>query len=229
MTDRQLEQLCEDVYCSVFHKKKVRLTAEFYPSKSMRHTIHFQRGTIQIKISQAMQNAPEIILETLCTILFLKLFKLKVDRRLYKAYREYLETNAHLLPQTQHRPPNPRYTPQGAYFNLNEFFDRINRTYFNDQLPRPVLGWSLRKAYRRLGFYNKEKNLLVISRIFDSAKTPPEVIEYLMYHEMLHIAIPTVHNNGRRTVHGRSFRERERQFPKYEFVQKWLSKNLTKL
>lgn len=105
----------------------------------------------------------------------------------------------------------------------------MNQAYFGGELARPILGWSLRKAYRRLGFYNKEKNLLVISRIFDSKKVPRKVVEYLMYHEMLHIAIPTVHNNGRRTIHGRSFREKERQFPQYEFVQKWLSKNLRKL
>ncbi len=229
MTDHDLQQLCEEVYGTAFKKKKVRLNAQFYPSRSLRHTIYLQRGIIQIRIAQSLQEAPEIILKTLCTILLLKLFKLKVDRRLYQAYRSYLHNNAHLLPKKQHRPPSPRYTAKGAFFDLDEIFDRINRTYFQDQLRRPVLGWSLRKAYRRLGFYNKEKNLLVISRIFDSRKTPPEVIEYLMYHEMLHIAIPTVYNNGHRTIHGRLFREKERQFPQYEFVQKWLNKNLQKL
>ncbi len=229
MTDRELEQLCTDVYCSVFNKRKARLEACFYPSKAIRHTIHLKRGVIRIKIADALQDAPEIILKTLCTILLLKLFKIKVDRRLYKAYREYLHANSHLFPESKHRPPNPRYTARGVYFDLEEIFDRLNRMYFQAQLERPVLGWSLRKAYRRLGFYNKEKNLLVISRIFDSAKTPLYVVEYLMYHEMLHIAIPTVHANGRRKIHSRHFRLKERQFPDYDRVQKWLDKNLKKL
>ncbi|HHE55002.1 MAG TPA: M48 family peptidase [Caldithrix abyssi] len=102
-------------------------------------------------------------------------------------------------------------------------------TYFANQLKKPILGWSLRKSYRRLGFYSKEKNLLVISRILDSKKVPPEVVKFLLYHEMLHMAIPVQKVNGRRQIHPPVFKQREKQFPNYQSIQKWLKKNLVKL
>ena len=229
MTDTELQQLSHEIVHEISGKRNMPIQAVFYPSRSLNHRIKMERGKIHIHIAEAMRSAPHAIIRALLIILVLKLYRRKVDRRLYRIYREYLESNAHQLPQPQKRPPNARYTPVGTYFNLNDIFDRMNRTYFNGQLPRPILGWSLRKAYRRLGFFNKEKNLLVISRIFDSPKTPPYVLEYLMYHEMLHIAIPVVHRQGRRTVHGKTFRQREREFPHYQRVQAWLNKNLPKL
>ena len=229
MTDQSLEQLCKDVYSTIFSKKKIKLEARFYPSRSLRHTIYFQHGVIKIKIAESLSKAPERILKTLCTILLLKLFKIKVDRGLYKIYRNYLDGSDMLVHSVRKRPPNPRYSPLGKYFNLRELFDQINQQFFNGQLNPPVLGWSLHKAYRRLGFYNQEKNLLVISQIFDTKHVPQNVVEYLLYHEMLHIAIPTVHNNGRRKIHSTAFRQKERKFPDYDRVQKWLTKNLPKL
>lgn len=229
MTELRLEQLCRDVYHTVFGKKINKINARFYSSRSLRHSIHVKRGIIQVKIADSMRDAPEPILKALCTILLLKLFKIKVDRRLYKIYREYLDENPSLLKTIQKRPPSQRYTPKGHYFNLTEIFNEINRQYFEGRLQLPVLGWSLRKAYRRLGFYNQEKNLLVISRIFDSKKVPRNVIEYLMYHEMLHIAIPIKKVNSRRQVHSSEFKRLEKSFPQYEEIQKWLNKNLGKL
>ncbi len=229
MTEEQLQQLCREVHQALFEKKIPKIKVEFSSSRSLRHTIHAKWGTVYVKISGLLCEAPPSVLKALCAILFLKLYRFKVDRKLYKIYTGYLEAHPEFKNSIQRRAPSARYTAVGQYFDLNEIFDSVNQAYFGGELARPILGWSLRKAYRRLGFYNKEKNLLVISRIFDSKKVPRKVVEYLMYHEMLHIAIPTVHNNGRRTIHGRSFREKERQFPQYEFVQKWLTKNLRKL
>ncbi len=229
MNNTQLETLYRDILQEFFPRKSYDLRAFFYTGRSLRHTIELKRNVITVRIAQALQQAPEHILRVLGLILLLKIFRLKADRNLNRVYREYVKE--HILPHNgvKHRPPSARYTPLGRYFNLDELFDRLNHIYFDNSLNKPLIGWSLNPSYRRLGFYVQEKNLLVISRIFDSRKVPAEVVEYMLYHEMLHIDIPAMEKNGRRRIHPPEFRKKEKTFPNYLNIQRWLENNLRKL
>jgi predicted metal-dependent hydrolase len=93
----------------------------------------------------------------------------------------------------------------------------------------PTLGWSRKKSYWRLGFYDQDRNLLVISRVFDQRGIPEEIVRYLVYHEMLHIHFPSERKNGRRIIHSPEFRRIEKIFPAYQDIQNWLKSNLRKL
>jgi len=186
-------------------------------------------GIIQIKIAESFRSVPQDILEILGLILISKLFRYQINRKLRAAYREYV--NHHILPQHREyeRKPSRRYNANGQYYNLEEIFDGLNKRYFNIQLNKPLLGWSLNKSYSRLGFYSPLKKLLVISRIFDAKKVPLQVVEYLVYHEMLHIYIPPITVNGRRRLHTPEFRRLEKSFPNYEKMQKWIHKYRKKM
>jgi len=229
MTESELQKLSGDVFRELTGKKKIKVEASFYHSPALNHKISKRHGIIHIKIAEALKEAPEFIFRILVTILILKLYRYKIDRKLYRVYREYLEQHPELTRTRKQRRPSAKYRASGKYFNLDELFDQLNATFFANQLNKPILGWSLRKSYRRLGFYSEEKNLLVISRIFDSRKVPAEVVKFLLYHEMLHIAIPVQKVNGRRRVHPPVFKQREKLFPNYQTIQKWLKKNLAKL
>jgi predicted metal-dependent hydrolase len=63
-----------------------------------------------------------------------------------------------------------------------------------------------------------------VSRIFDRPETPTVALEYVMFHEMLHLRYPVDHNGSRRRVHTREFREAERQFPELKKVKEILKK-----
>ena len=229
MNNSRLETIYRELLHEYFPRKSYDLRAFFYASHSLRHTVEQKRSVITIRIAQTLQTAPEHILRILGLIMLLKVFRYKADRNLNRAYREYIR--AHILPnhETKLRTPSARYTPYGTYYNLEDIFDGLNQTYFDGRLKKPLIGWSLNPSYRRLGFYTQEKNLLVISRIFDSRKVPVEVVEYMMYHEMLHIAIPVTEKNGRRKIHPPQFLQREKIFPGYGRIQKWLMKNLRRL
>ena len=229
MTERALQTIFTDILSCIAPKKKYHLSVKFYKTKSISHTIQLRQRDIQIKIAQSFDKAPEYILRSLGIILFSKLFRFKVDSKTRREYRQFIEDS--ILPDhKQHiRKPSPDYTAYGDIYNLNFIFEDINRAYFQNQLNRPVLGWSLNKSYTRLGFYSDEKNLLVISRIFDSPRVPLRVVEYMMYHEMLHIAIPTKIVNGRRSVHPPEFKKQDRAFPGYDEIQKWIKKHRVKL
>jgi predicted metal-dependent hydrolase len=208
----------------------MEVRAEFYGSRSLSHTIRWEDDTFILKISDAFIHAPMYILEIISLILFSKIFRRKIDREVRKIYKQYIYENLderYLTAKSQR--PSANYTAVGKFYNLNDIFDEINGQYFSNMLKKPILGWSLNKSYRRLGFYSSDKGLLVISRIFDSRKTPRNVVLYLMYHEMLHIYIPVTTVNGRRRIHPPEFRKLEYAFPEYEKINKWILKKRYKL
>jgi aquaporin Z len=67
-----------------------------------------------------------------------------------------------------------------------------------------------------LGHYDAAHNTIVVSRVFDRPDTPRCAIEYLLYHEMLHLKHPVRVKAGRRCVHSREFQAEERLFPELE-------------
>lgn len=229
MVDSTLKQIFEHSLQNYFPSNTYRLDAEYFPSKGVRHSVELKNRTVHFRIAQSFRDAPERILIILGIILLGKLFGVSVDRKLREEYRRYVQEN--ILPGApiRHRQPSSKYTAKGRHYDLNEIFQALNRQYFNDQLQRPVLGWSLQKSYRRLGFYSSERNLLVISRIFDSSSVPRTVIDFLMYHEMLHLHFPTQTQNGRRRIHHAQFRRCERRFPGYTEIQNWIRKNARRL
>ena len=65
-----------------------------------------------------------------------------------------------------------------------------------------------------LGHFDPAHNAIIISRIFDRPGVPPIALDYVMFHEMLHLRYPVDHSKTRRCVHTREFREAEKKFPR---------------
>ena len=108
-------------------------------------------------------------------------------------------------------------------------FDDTNKKYFGNSIERPLLTWSSRKTYRILGHHDATHKKIVISRSLDTPETPRYIVEYVIFHEMLHIAHPTKHVNGRRYNHTPAFRRDERKFPHYRAAENWIEKNVNRL
>lgn len=104
--------------------------------------------------------------------------------------------------------------PKGQHYDLEEVFERLNLKHFHGLMARPALGWSLRISRTRLGHFDPAHNTIVISGIFDQARVPSLALEYVMFHEMLHLAHPVEHAGARRCVHTKSFKTAEREFPR---------------
>lgn len=209
--------------------EKLDLRVSYYPYKNINHTIRIRDNIIYLRLSDKIQYAPASIQLSVVRLLFDKLFRLPIDKNVRKNYLNYINQN--VVPQLERRPRQAakHYLSQGRFFDLEEVFYRVNAAYFNGQIKKPKLGWSMQNSTRRLAFYDHERDLIVISRIFDSKRTPDAVVEFLMFHEMLHIKIPVERKNGRRIIHPEIFRIEEKKFKGYEQVQKWLNKRMWKL
>jgi len=75
-----------------------------------------------------------------------------------------------------------------------------------------------------LGHFDPSHNAIIISRIFDNPKTPPLALEYVLFHEMLHLRFPVDHRGSRRRVHTREFRAAENDFPRLREAKELLKR-----
>ncbi len=226
--NEELNRIFEEVHQKHFAELHRRIEARFYPCRSLRHTVEWNAQKISARVSMHFKNAPRHILEILALILFSKVYHQKVQNQLRKIYRTYSQDLQRNLPVSPARSLE-RYQPYGKYHNLEKIFRELNHTYFNAQIPVLKIGWSIKKSYRRLGFYDSSRKLLVISNIFDSKRVPEKVVEFLVYHEMLHIVIPERLGKSRRILHPPEFRRLEQAFPDYLSINRWIKANLSKL
>jgi len=120
-------------------------------------------------------------------------------------------------------------TSKGAVYDLDELFAVLNERYFRNTLPKPVLTWSAKKTYRILGHHDATHETVAISRSLDSADVPRYVVEYVVFHEMLHIAHPTKHVNGRRYNHTAAFKRDEEKFAYFDEAERWIERNVRRL
>jgi hypothetical protein len=70
-----------------------------------------------------------------------------------------------------------------------------------------------------LGHYDASHNAIVLSRILDRPQTPRVAVEYVLFHEMLHLRHPAEHRGARRCVHTREFKHAEKQFERLAEAQ----------
>jgi hypothetical protein len=108
---------------------------------------------------------------------------------------------------------------QGRCYNLDAIFEELNFQYFNGLMARPILGWSPNASPTLLGHYDPSHNAIVLSRILDRPNTPRLAVEYVLFHEMLHLVHPAEHRGARRCVHTKEFKAAEKQFEKLKEAQ----------
>jgi hypothetical protein len=118
--------------------------------------------------------------------------------------------------------------PRGAHHNLEEIFEELNLRHFHGLMPRPLLGWSRTASQVMLGHYDPSHNAIVISRIFDRPDVPRLGLEYVLFHEMLHLRYPAEARGAKRRVHTREFHQAEKEFPQLKAAREIL-KSLAKL
>jgi predicted metal-dependent hydrolase len=201
------------------------LHARFYPFVSINNTIRMRQGELYIRISDLLEGAPETVLLSIAHILLAKLYRKPVDRGHGARYRRYVGNNdvaakARLVRQMRGR--KLLRSARGHHYHLEEIFDDLNRRHFHGLMGRPQLTWSQNHARSSLGHYDPAHNAIVISRVFDQPRVPRFVIEYIMFHEMLHLKHPVRLRGSRRCVHSGEFRAEEKMFPYLEEARKFL-------
>jgi predicted metal-dependent hydrolase len=192
------------------------ITVRFRRFTSLNTTIRLREGEILVSLSDLLEGAPESVVHAIAHILLAKLYKRPVEAAQNLRYKRFASSAA-VTRQTElirHARGSKRYFgPEGRYYHLEEVFDSLNVRFFGGLLGRPELTWSEHLAKRSLGHYDAAHNTIVVSRVFDKPSSPRYAIEYLLYHEMLHLKHPVKMRGLRRCVHPPEFKAEESRFP----------------
>ena len=222
----ELLRLFEEEYRAIRPRAPIPpIHVRFYRFTSLNTTIRLRESQIKVHLSDLLEGAPDTVLRAIAHILLAKLYRKPLDPGHSTRYRRFTSSEA-VLRQTerirQTRGRKKISTAKGEYYDLDEVFETLNRRFFHGLLGRPLLTWSEHKARRLLGHYDAAHNTIMVSRVFDRRNTPRYAIEYLMYHEMLHLRHPVKVRSGRRCVHPREFQADERLFPELEQAKAYL-------
>jgi hypothetical protein len=210
----------EEIYAQVFRSMRPRTPIPLIRVKFCRYAnasskIKLESGELEVRIADTLAGAPDGVMEALAEILLSKLFRRPVPAHCNERYRRYLNRrdvrrNLDLIRQIRGRKQVEH--AQGKHYNLDHIFEELNFQYFHGLMARPVLGWSPNASRTLLGHYDSSHNAIVLSRILDRADTPRIAVEYVLFHEMLHLRYPAEHRGARRCVHTRAFKDAEKQF-----------------
>jgi hypothetical protein len=204
----------------------------FYPYIGINHTIRIRSGEIYVRIGEICHDMPLPCHRGLAYILVGKLLRKRIPagaREVYAAFAKSASIRERANNNKKARGRKVVTTSKGAVYDLDEIFATVNREYFAGSIPKPVLTWSARKTYRILGHHDANHDHVAISRSLDSTDVPRFVVDYVVFHEMLHIAHPTKHINGRRYNHTTAFKNDERKFAHYDEAERWIERNVRRL
>jgi hypothetical protein len=210
----------EQIYSRVFHALRPRtklpkITIEFCRFANPDSYAQIDDEELRIRMSDLLEAAPAPILEALAFILLGKLFRKRIPAAYAHRYRLYLNRRemrkkVHLVRQIRGR----KYVsgPQGACYNLEAVFEELNFDYFHGLMARPLLGWSRQESRTTLGHFDPSHNAIIISKRLDDAAVPRLALEYVLFHEMLHLRFPIETRGSRQRVHTAEFRAAEKEF-----------------
>ena len=220
----------EEMFARVFREFRPRtplpqVQVKFCKFANANSSVRWDESGLEFRITDVLEGAPSTILESLANILMAKLLRRPVQRLHTERYRRYLnrkEMRRSLQLVKQSRGRKFLSGPQGASYDLAQIFEELNAAHFHGWMAQPLLGWSRQPSRVMLGHYDPSHNAIILSRLLDSARVPRLAVEYVMFHEMLHLRFPVEHRGARRCVHTREFKAAEQEFPRLKEAKQML-------
>jgi hypothetical protein len=220
------------------------------PGRLLRLTLALRQRTIltfrrrpagvELSLHRAVAAAPDAVLDAVAT--FVAAAPRSAERRRALAVlRQWFATVPAASPRRRRTlAPAP---PRGAAHDLRAIRDRLVESYFAGELGHlPEIVWgaarpesACRRSRRRgggsirLGSYAAELDLIRIHPRLAGAEVPEWVVATVVFHELLHAAIPVRTSGGRRLVHPPELRARERAYPDHQRTERWIARHLPRL
>jgi hypothetical protein len=196
----------------------------FYPYANGGSTVRERDGRLRFRLTDRLRGAPDLAVEGVVSILLcrsLGLAESRADAAAVRAYREHLQQERAQGPSD--RPGRKHIDPVGEHRSLLESYLRVTLD-MGLALPRvPKLSWSKTVARHRFGHWDADHNAVVLSQVLDDPKVPEFVLDYVLYHELLHIVHPVRMGSGtKRIVHSAAFKRDERRFPRWQEGEEWI-------
>ncbi len=184
-------------------------------------------GGVAVRVHHMFLAAPEPVVQAICDYIGggqRDSAELVID--------QFVRQNSNSIRTEEFNLVSSRLDPRGLVWNLQEIYAELNRLYFQDTI-RARIGWSRyprnsRKKRRtiRMGVYDHLSKTIRIHPSLDRREVPQFFVEYIVFHEMLHQAIPSKQLGNRRLHHSAEFRAREATFIHYAQAITWERANI---
>jgi hypothetical protein len=200
---------------------------EFYAYSSLVLTIRRREEVVYVRFSDLLRRAPLAVLEGAAALLLARVYRRKAPSSLVEPYLEYARSDRTRTRMNRMRRGRVRLAatnPRGQQFDLERLFDELNKNYFAGGLQRPHIGWSTRSWRRQFGCYDPGPNQILLNRRMDRPGVPQFAVEYVLFHEMLHVKHPTRRSGCSLVSHSREFREEEKRFAEFERARRVLDR-----
>lgn len=193
--------------------------------------VSFKRrlGRLEIRLHRMFRHADDRVLGTLAR------FVAGRDSRASRELDRFIERHRAEIRARKRRAPRPGRTA-GRFQDLGEILDGVCREYFGGAIDvRVCWGRASRRGKRprrgstrtrALATYSFDDSTIRLSPVLDSPEVPRYVLEWIVYHELLHHVLPVERASGRSRYHTSRFKALERAFARYEDAKRWEEDNL---
>ncbi len=188
-------------------------------------------GRINVRLHRLFRHAGAGLLD------FLALYLGKRDKAASLVIDKFIAAHKDEICSPIHSKPKP-LRHEGSHYNLLSILNRVNKTYF-DSKAEVLIGWGRapnrrRKRRRRtmsraLATYSFDQRTIRVNPVLDASDIPEYILEWIVYHELLHHVLPVEENGGKRRYHTRRFKALERAFIRYEEAKTWERVHLDRL
>jgi hypothetical protein len=198
---------------------------ELYPYANLAHTLRLRDDVARVRISDILRDAPLPVLEATAAILLGQMYRRRVPGELRDLYRQFAlahSTRRHIARVRRKRARRIQHDPSGASHDLAPMFAALNLKYFGGLLRRPRLGWSKRAWRSQFGCFDPSLDQIVMNQRLDQPDVPSYAVEFILYHEMLHVKHPLRAAACGLQAHSPEFRAEEKRFAHYARARKFL-------
>lgn len=204
-----------------------QFVVELYPYANLAHTLRLKDDVARARLSDILLDAPVTVIEAAAAILLGQMYRRSVPSDLRDLYREFAQaqsTRRHIARVRRKRARRIKHQPNGMAHDLAPMFASLNHQYFGGLLRRPRLGWSARPWRSQFGCFDPSLNQIVMNRRLDHPDVPSYAVEFILYHEMLHVKHPLRAAACGLLAHSPEFRAEEKRFADYARARKYLER-----
>jgi len=188
------------------YEAKIKYSGKF---KGFNANVRLYKNSLTFGLSRKWKNVSKDIKIGLLQSLMVKLFKIKTYTDNIELYNSFLK-NVHIaIPKTRSHPI------------LEASFERVNNKYFLGLMEKPNLRFG-KESKTQLGSYEYGTDTITISSLLKYQET--RILDYIIYHELLHKKCKFTDKNGKNYHHTSEFREKEREFENNAIIEEKLKK-----
>jgi hypothetical protein len=228
-----LQWFCRSILRDTFPQfRNMDIDASFYPYIGLTHTIRRKGSGWVVRISDYCCSAPRHVLEAIIMILGCKVIRRRPQQKYLQAY-EFFRKDPYIAKAVHERRMQKGRKhiggEAGRHYSLLKIFKELNSIYFNNQIEIARIGWGLRRSRNRMGHYDPVHHTITLSPVLDAPGVPGFVVQFIVYHEMLHALFEGASTGDRKVHHSAEFRRAEQAFPDFASAKKFLGEYCSKL